>query len=161
MWHECSETYHSKSLFSCHLPSAFFLTQKNNAHVIWFEYSKAPDLFFWDRVVLRRPSEKYELMTCDLQPIRRNTESKWKTWICSMTPSNYLIFKGFIRISKVCHQMCGCAPTMCTHTRTHTHKATIKSEDKSANLGGDDCTPSPSSRSIDYRHRYIMGNPWQ
>ena len=27
-WHECSETYQQKTLFSCHLPSALFLTQK-------------------------------------------------------------------------------------------------------------------------------------
>ena len=30
-----------------------------------------------------------------------------------------------------------------THTHTNTRKATIKSEDKSANLGGDDCTALP------------------
>ena len=98
------------------------------------------DFFFC--FVLCRPSETYELMTCDLQPIWRNAKSKWKTWICSMTPFNHVIFEGFQRYVIRC---------TVAHQRYN----------KSANLGGDDYTPSPSSRSVYYIHRYIMGNPWQ
>ena len=59
-----------------------------------------------------------------------------------MTPLNHVILEGFQRYVIRC---------TVAHQRYN----------KSANLGGDDYTPSPSSRSVYYIHRYIMGNPWQ
>ena len=59
-----------------------------------------------------------------------------------MTPFNPVMFEGFQRYVIRC---------TVAHQRYN----------KSANLGGDDYTPSPSSRSVYYIHRYIMGNPWQ
>ena len=63
-------------------------------------------------------------MTCDLQPIYRNAKSKWKTWICSMTPFNHVIFEGFQRYVIRCTVV---------HQRYN----------KSANLGGMTAPPLP------------------
>ena len=92
------------------------------------------------RVVLRPPSEIYELMTCHLLPIWRNTKIQMKNVGLVYDTFIHVIFTGFHR-----------------HVNTYTvvHQQYINKLAHTQNIGGADCTPSPSSRPL---HGFLFGN---
>jgi hypothetical protein len=100
-WHECSERYlKKKSLFSCHLPSALFLTQKS-AHVICFRYQKYHTYFFAIGLCFARPPKHMSSWHAISSPSGKKTKNTWtKTWVCPMTPFIHIIFT-----SMSCHHI--------------------------------------------------------
>ena len=92
------------------------------------------------RVVLRPPSGIYELMTCHLLPIWRNTKIQMKNVGLLYDTFIHVIFTGFHR-----------------HVITYTvvHQQYINKLAHTQNIGGADCTPSPSSRPL---HGFLFGN---
>ena len=79
-WHDMSvvKGIKKKMLFSCHLPSALFLTQKN-AHVICFRYQKYHTYFF--AIGLCVSPALRNIWAHDMQSpahLKKNTKNMWK-----------------------------------------------------------------------------------
>ena len=73
--------------------------------------------FCCDRFVLRWPSETYELITCDLQPIWEKEKTYATHWFCAITPFIHVIFTGVS-----CRHACTVAHQQ-SKNKMHTRKA--------------------------------------
>ena len=94
------------------------LFDKDIGHMSFAVGTYPPSAYFCcDRSVLRWPSETYELITCDLQPIWEKEKTYATHWFCAMTPFIHVIFTGVS-----CRHACTVAHQQ-SKNKMHTRKA--------------------------------------